>query len=156
MSCLSSFNTSAQEMSNVHSQNLPNLCCMGRFMFRAVSTLSTRPHGEIEILELFPVITQLRLRRINLPRHLPCFLSAGKIVYLFPARREEHFKRFINCADTVKFYVFQELAGSPALPQICQCLVKKKKVKLATVKTADLPTSIAEHNEMIRLTFANV
>lgn len=54
-------------------------------------------------------------------------------------------KRFINCADTVKFYVFREVVESPVLPQSRQYLVK---IKLATVKTADFQT--------IRLTFANV
>jgi len=67
--------------------------------------------------------------------------------------KEELFKRVINCTDTVKFYVFQEVVGSPLLPQICQYLVK---IKLATVKTADLQTRVTEHNEMIRLTFAEV
>lgn len=53
----------------------------------------------------------------------------------------------------MKFYVFQEVVGSPKLPKICLCLVK---IELATVKTADLQTGITEHNEAIRLTFANV
>lgn len=66
--------------------------------------------------------------------------------------KEDLFKRFINCADTVKFYVFQGVR-SPVLPEICQYLVK---IKLATVKTADSQTSITEHNEAIRLTFAHV
>lgn len=40
------------------------------------------------------------------------------------------------------------------LPKICQYL---DKIKLATVKTADLQTSIEQkHSETIRLTFANV
>lgn len=51
----------------------------------------------------------------------------------------------------MKFYVFQEVVGAPVLPKICQHLVK---IKLATVKTANLQTSV-EHNETITLAFAN-
>lgn len=39
------------------------------------------------------------------------------------------------------------------LPKICQHLVK---IKLATVKTADLQTRLVEHNETGRFTLANV
>lgn len=47
----------------------------------------------------------------------------------------------------------KKLSGSPVLPKICQYLVK---IKLATVKTADLQTGNTEHNGAFTLTFAHV
>lgn len=48
------------------------------------------------------------------------------------------------------FYIFQEVV---VFLQIWQQLAE---IKLVTVKTVDLPTSITKHNRIIRLTFANV